>query len=357
VLSVDVNVVRQVLYVLVSTYQYTPHTRISSVEAQLAFRQWGHRQPSTTDIPCTHSTIPRELNRAQPATSLSTISIMASENNPFAMLVYAANAQSQTEDENQQAPSASTGALQQPPQTAKQQMFTAAEAEGQQQNYSEMQWREAIQREAYEREAHEREALQRRAALMTQGFGGFQGFQGFAQGQGQGPPPQEAEYLQQLRLEALVQQRRQETLAQLAIAQEFGMSQDLQSLINAQQLRQAGLMRQDQMFGGGGMQHYADQVAALGGRMGVPDENMLLQQYLEEQRQQKMAAFASVASMGGHYPGAEAKHGPELVGSAYGDAAVEAETRSDPIRDESKTTVLPCRARGMPMDHNVKVGQ
>lgn len=354
-LSVDVNVVRQVLYVLVSTYQYTPHTLIGSVEAQLAFRQWGHRLASTTDSP-THSTIPRELSQAQPASSLSTISTMASENNPFAMLVYAANAQSQTEDEDQQAPPSSAGASQQLPQTTKQQMFTAAEAEGQQQNYTEMQWREAIQREMYEREAQEREALQRRAALM--GFGGFQGFQGFAQqGQGQGPPPQEAEYLQQLRLEALVQQRRQETLAQLAIAQEFGMSQDLQSLINAQQLRQAGLMRQDQTFGGGGMQHYADQFAALASRMGVPDENMLLQQYLEEQRQQKMAALAGVASMGGYYPGAEAKHGPELVGSAYGDAAVEAETRADPIRDDSKTTVLPCRARGMPMDHNVKVGQ
>jgi hypothetical protein len=41
------------------------------------------------------------------------------------------------------------------------------------------------------------------------------------------PPPkmtphQEAEYLQQLRLEALVQQRRQETLAQLALTQEMG---------------------------------------------------------------------------------------------------------------------------------------
>jgi len=37
-------------------------------------------------------------------------------------------------------------------------------------------------------------------------------------------PRQEAEYLQQLRLEALVQQRRQETLAQLALAQEMGYS-------------------------------------------------------------------------------------------------------------------------------------
>jgi hypothetical protein len=136
------------------------------------------------------------------------------------------------------------------------------------------------------------------------------------------------------------------------------MSQDLQSLFQAQQFRQAGLMRQDVFHGGGGggiPPEYLEQLGALSGRMGAPDENALLQQYLEErERQQKMAALAGGPNpMGAHMNGAEGTPaGPDLVGSHLAPDQ-EPEVVHDPY--SSKTTVLPCRARGMPMDHNVKV--
>jgi hypothetical protein len=87
--------------------------------------------------------------------------------------------------------------------------------------------------------------------------------------------------------------------------------------------------------------------------MGAPDENALLQHYLEErERQQKMAALAG-SHTGAHMNGAEGTPaGPDMVGSHF---AQEMEQEETSAQDSSKTTVLPCRARGMPMDHNVKV--
>ena len=252
-------------------------------------------------------------------------------------------------------------------------------------------------------EALQREALERRAAMM--------GFGGSGLGASGGLPPglatqQEAEYLQQLRLEALVQQRRQETLAQLALAQESGMGGgDIQALMQAQQLRQAALMRQD-LLGVTGLPPGYEQLG-LGGIGAQEEENLYLQQLLEErERQVKLAALASASGINmaelagqhgfGSLAGAQGMAGlaglvdssrPDGIGSHH--AAMEqahhhhhqqqqqqqqtalmsreAEaagamgmTLPPQIAqlqavDGSKTTVLPCRARGMPMDHNVKV--
>ena len=193
--------------------------------------------------------------------------------------------------------------------------------------------REAIEREVIERENLERELLQRRAVMMGMGGNGSLGIQA-----------QEAEYIHQLRLEALVQQRRQETLARLALAQEMGTSQELQALMNAEQIRQATMLRQEMMQGG--------YPSSLEGS--TLQENFLIQQHLaERERQAKLAAL-------GLSPGSLAQ--AQIVGSSanlptdlnLGQAAKLAST-DDGRSVDSKTTVLPCRARGMPMDHNAKV--
>jgi hypothetical protein len=281
------------------------------------------------------------FNQAQPDS-------LFSQSSPFALLVDAANAQSQNENEEER----SQGASLSESQRSASKQAAAVENAQQQQHQQQHRLADWEFQEALQREALQREALQRRAALM--GFG----IHGLANG---GMPPQDAEYLQQLRLEALVQQRRQETLAQLALAQESGMSQDMQALLQAQQFRQAGLMRQDLFHGGAGgaggagggiPPEYLEQLGGLGGRMGAPDENALLQHYLERERQQKMAALAGVHT-GAHMNGAEGTPaGPDMVGSHL---AQEMEQEETSAQDSSKTTVLPCRARGMPMDHNVKV--
>lgn len=272
-----------------------------------------------------------------------------SESSPLSLLVFAANAQSQTENEEDQDAAASLG--------GSQRAMSKAPAAGQtdRQNLAQLEFQEALQREAYQREALQQEALQqealqRRAQALMAHFGGVNGLMA------NGIPPQEQEYLQQLRLEALVQQRRQETLAQLALAQEASMSQDFQALLNAQQQRQSALMRQELLLGGqggaGGLQPSLDHLGALGGRMGATEESALLQYLEDKERQQKLATPAPVVS--GAF-GAEAKLGADLVGSSLVKSAAEVERGDEAAHESSKTTVLPCRARGMPMDHNVKV--
>lgn len=225
----------------------------------------------------------------------------------------------------------------------------AAAAAALQNQRAEMEFREALQRQAFEREALEGEALlQQRAALMA----------GMANG---GISFQDAEYMQQLRLEALVQQHRQETLAQLALTQENNISPDIQALFQMQQLRQAGMFRDQDLLmalGGGYGDPAFEHIAALRAReaqmQAQAHENPLLQLFAQRDRQQKLAA------LGMQRPGAASPHvgvAPEAVKSApkvEAGIANKLPDKSVAALAGSKISVLPCRARGMPMDHNAK---
>jgi len=287
-------------------------------------------------------------------------------------------------------------------------------------------WRESAElQEMLQREMLHREALRRQqvsAAFMAgfppgaapPGHGGA-GSSGGGNGSNSSlAAAQEAEYLQQLRLEALVQQRRQETLAQLALAQELGMSQDMQAMLEAEQIRQAALLRQEAFLASMGASGAYGSGAAAGGNasaesilgsslggLAAGNEEGILQILQERERQRKFAAMAQAQSAGSssgvaapstHHHGMERA---DLIGSVFAKsasatsaaageeqerqlqqqhhqqqynaaiAAAAAESKSaeksashisipEEAVQDSKTTILPCRARGMPMDHNVK---
>ena len=235
----------------------------------------------------------------------------------------------------------------------------AAAVAAAQQRSAEMEFREALHRQAMEREALESEAmLQQRAALMSAGLAGLGGLNF-----------QEAEYMQQLRLEALVQQRRQETLAQLALAQEY--NPEAQAYIVAQ-LRQAAMLREQEilMAAGGMGAHMDSMAAALRQREGARNENALLRLFEERDRQHKLASLGAATpapvssmdtSMHSHAPAPAAVTAVPTPVRAPAKAAVAAAAAVAAKEDTalalagSKVTVLPCRARGMPMDHNAKV--
>lgn len=210
----------------------------------------------------------------------------------------------------------------------------------QEQRLAEMELREALQRQALEREALEGGTLlQQRAAMM--GLGGLVN-PSFSL--------QEAEYMQQLRLEALVQQRRQETLAQLALSQEYGTSPDVQAMLSAHQLRQAALLRDQELLLGGGAAGFEQ--GGLRGRDGPGSENPLLRLFEERDRQQKLAALANPAAVASSDLNKGPENGvPEIKSPGYNRKS----TGNSLSLPGAKFTVLPCRARGMPMDHNAKV--
>jgi hypothetical protein len=297
-------------------------------------------------------------------------------------------------------------------------------------NFNAIEIQEALQRELLQREALRR---QQAAALMRlSGIGGCNGLGG--SNNTYAASAQEAEYLQQLRLEALVQQRRQETLAQLALAQELGMSTDVQAILEAEQLRQVLMLRQEALLatsqataaaatknnansaiggvegilaalqGGGGQ---------VGGQVGGISEDGILQILQEREQQQNLALLLQAQQQQqqqqhqmlpqqvGSSSGIDLSQGhrlerADLIGSVFAkpnSATVAAATATateerDKIQtlqqqlmvasaakvpssiktelqppkeaeilcqDSSNTTILPCRARGMPMDHNVKV--
>lgn len=219
----------------------------------------------------------------------------------------------------------------------------------QHQRAAEMEFREALQRQALEREAHEREAMLQQRAAQFGALGGWMNG---------GLQFQEAEYMQQLRLEALVQQRRQETIAQLAMAQEYNMTPEVQGAMGFQQLRQAAMHRVQELMsqGGGGAGHHAlEQVAALRGRNVPESENPLLRFFEQRDRQQKLAAQGAPAAGTGHdIPPSSVN--PEPVSSAPKPSGSTAVAMDKTLSlAGSKVSVLPCRARGMPMDHNAKV--
>jgi len=218
-----------------------------------------------------------------------------------------------------------------------------------QQRTAEMELREALHRQAMEREALEGEAmLQQRAALMSAGLGGLGGG---------GLNFQETEYMQQLRLEALVQQRRQETLAQLALAQEY--NPEAQALIAAQ-LRQAAMMREQEllMASGGVAAHMDPMAAALRQREGARNENALLRLFEERDRQHKLAALSATAPSAVPSMDTAPPQPPAVaaVASPVVNPPTTTKSKEETVQAlaGSKVTVLPCRARGMPMDHNAK---
>jgi hypothetical protein len=263
-------------------------------------------------------------------------------------------------------------------------------------NWEAMELQEALQREMLQREAMRR---QQQAAVYMGLGGGSSPF-----GNGNIAAAQEAEYLQQLRLEALVQQRRQETLAQLALAQELGMSPDVQAMVEAEQLRQAAMMRQEALlqavaagnFGGGGNGGMEGILGALAG--GISEEG-IMQILHEREHQRKLALLAQIqqahqqTQQGSQTVGSSPAltgasglpwlraHGTgmeraDLIGSVFAKkeapepvpesspeevAAAALAQEGSPFattmvgQDGSKTTILRCGARNMPTDHNVKV--
>ena len=234
-------------------------------------------------------------------------------------------------------------------------------------DWRELLQREALQRESLEREAIERELLHRQATLMA--YGGLGGLTGL------GSP--EADYLQQLRLEALFQRRRQEALAQLALAQEIGMSPDLHALLQAQQLRQAALLRQDLLLSNGVNPGVLGQESVMA-NVGEADDPALTE---EEQRremalrkdkyeqQQKLAnmSFGGPTTSGSR-PAKKLKttkklSSPEMASTVTKNHDLPSITPSSIVEkkdlqeEQEETTsddfvTIPCPVRGMPPDHN-----
>jgi hypothetical protein len=257
----------------------------------------------------------------------------------------------------------------------------AAHSREQQRAFSQAEWDEAMHRDDLQRKALERERvaierenleqqhmereLMRRQAALT-GYGG---------GRGRVVASQEAEYLQQLRLEALVQQRRQETLSQLSIAQELGGGYDIHALLQAQQLRQAAILRQAQheqrmMFSGArGASHLTDHVMSHsgdGGRNVPQDISEEVQRMEERNRKEKYLKQQQLANLGfgqqGTSRAAEISAALAAEGIQKPHASLSLYNKKSPNKIESKTnardktskvTIVPCPARGMPLDHDV----
>lgn len=235
----------------------------------------------------------------------------------------------------------------------------------------------AIERESLEQEAIGRELLHRRAALMGYGRGAVGGLFG----------SQEEEYLRQLRLEAIVQQRRRETFAQLAIAQEMGGGYDYHAVAQAQHFRQAALLRQAQQ----------EQMMLLSGRAGddppvaesvmsrsvggdrydqdpyekKAEERIRKEKYKKQQQlanlgfgqlgtssgasemstdgRERQRPQVSPRSMSTQHPTSKAKESKKTPRSKKA-AALKPQTIS---RDSDlKVTIVSCPARGMPSDHD-----
>jgi hypothetical protein len=235
--------------------------------------------------------------------------------------------------------------------------------------------REAIEHEALEQQTLERELVHRRAALM--GYGG---------GRGGMISAQEAEYMQQLRLEALVQQRRQETFSQLALAQEMGGGYDLQAYAQAQYLRQAALLRQAQheqmmLSVSGGGSRTAEQVMSRSSDGGRQDQVLSeeVQRLEERNRKEKYMKQQQLANLGFGQQGTSSRaaemaaawsaevsqqpHAPLSLHNQYSTSAAKKSKKSPHPKkttkleqtaggSDSKVTIVSCPARGMPLDHD-----
>lgn len=299
---------------------------------------------------------------------------LASDPSPLALLVDAANAQSQ--ESSRAAGSVAASSLDSrscrdgSERSALNQAAAIQHLHGNEVDWRELLQREALQRESLEREAIERELLHRQATLMA--YGGLGGLPGL------GAP--EADYLQQLRLEALIQRRRHEALAQLALAQEIGMGPDLHALLQAQQLRQAALLRQDMMLSNVVNPSLLGQESVIAG-LGETDDPALTE---EEQRremalrkdkyeqQQKLAnmSFGGPPTNGGRVAKKlktrKKFSSPEVDDPSTNNHDLPSITLSSNLEKkylhpkhegttnevESNVVTIPCPARGMPSDHN-----
>lgn len=224
----------------------------------------------------------------------------------------------------------------------------------------------ALQHEVQEREAAERDMMQLHTA-----YGGM-GALGNATGGGsrlQGIGAQEADYLHQLRLEALVQQSRQETLAQLAFAQEMDLNPNVFSFAQADQLRRTALLRQEMMLHGGFSAHPnfggGHPLTGLSERTLVR-ERELHEERLRKERYEQQQHLASLGYGAGRNPGLIAalanKGRPDNVVSNGVTTSAQPSLEVKQVQTAKYDTVLkkegdsytivPCPARGLPAEHN-----
>jgi hypothetical protein len=182
-----------------------------------------------------------------------------------------------------------------------------------------------------------------------------------------------------LRAEALMQQQQQQHQQQrqhqlgaaLAAFQQqqqlssLGLNPNIAALMEARGaqeqealLHRAAALRELGLSGGGAGGHQA------GGMERLQQLEMVRLEELERRRQQ-LAALANLSNSG--RGSSEAPHGLEQLGQdsshstplpdkkARRDSTASTEKAKDDLRKTPGTVIVPCRARGMPMDHNFKV--
>ena len=230
----------------------------------------------------------------------------------------------------------------------------------------------ALRHEVLEREAVERDMMQLRT---TYGGMGALGDASGGVGRLQGIGTQEADYLHQLRLEALVQQSRQETLAQLAFAQEMELNPHAFSFAQADQLRRTALLRQEMMLHGGFNPNFGGghSFAGLSERTLVR-EREVHEERLRKERYEQQQHLASLGYGGGRNPGYGGGRNPGLIAAlankgrpdnvgSHGMSAITQPLQSvkevemakceTVVKEEDEQfTIVPCPARGFPSGHN-----
>ena len=228
-------------------------------------------------------------------------------------------------------------------------------------------WERSLRREALEREALEQEAMERdmmfRQAGMTRRVqsGGRTGAAGLYTRSGS---LQDADYLQQLRLEALVQQRRQETFAQLALVQEMEFSHDYHALLQAEQYRQAARLRQQEELlvagdGGLGMEQFMSAgYYGYGKDRRFLDNEIYPEEQLRKDRYEEQQRLANLSFGGFAEPLVSNKMQDRLGTSPPSPHQSNAWNQFHPFPPpsletlgKSGTVIIPCPARGMPPDH------
>ena len=185
-----------------------------------------------------------------------------------------------------------------------------------------------------------------------------------------------------LRAEALMQQQQQQHQqrqhqlgAALAAFQQqqlssLGLNPNIAALMEARGaqeqeaiLSRAAALRELGIGGAAGGAPGAGLPAAAGGMDRLQQLELGRHEELERRRQQ----LAALANLGGARP-SEAPPGSEQLGQdsvksseaqapkeARRDSNASAEKSKDDLRKTPGTVIVPCRARGMPMDHNFKV--
>jgi hypothetical protein len=182
-----------------------------------------------------------------------------------------------------------------------------------------------------------------------------------------------AEALMQQQQQQQQQQRQHQLSAYVAALQQQQQLQQLQQLgLNPNHLAALSAQEQEALLGraaalrelgiAGGPASAAQYGAAGGGMERLQQLEFGRLEELERRRQQ-LAALANLS--GGGRP-AEVPPGNEMLGQDgtkidsaadkdYRNSNSSAEKSKDDLRKTPGTVIVPCRARGMPMDHNFKV--